>query len=372
MGELSDLGGLTIMCKLGQIAEKCQEIQASTGMLRVYYQDILTVCDQTLTVASTAEADYDVIFNGLEEIFNDPGNQTLQDRVDTTIKCRLDNITLLAHAAQGTTDGMKEGTFQTIDYQLTLRTLSDELSSSAIQNKLRGILYSEEELQHDLGGFVKIQNFLAGQNMKNQPAASISNLETLLGAVSAISSDLGSLRESIQESAQPGPELLLDMDKAVLLQDPQLTTLTLPSSDDMLDAETAGPSQNRQALLLLVRSAANISEQLTATIEVVNRHFMRSLGLTERMESAKSLSVYGLDPLAAVDFCNWLRQELKVTITTLDVSSAKTLSALSTTTTSTSDLPGTIKFLAIDLSDLRTVKPFVTAFFSQESRLDIL
>lgn len=153
-------------------------------------------------------------------------------------------------------------------------------------------------------------------------------LLTDLGAVSAISNDLSSLRESIQESAQPGPELLLDMDKAVLLQDPQLTTLTLPPSDDMLDAETAGPSQNRQALLLLVRSAADISEQLTATIEVVNRHFMRSLGLTERMESAKSLSVYGLDSLAAVDFCNWLRQELKVTITTLDVSSAKTLSAL--------------------------------------------
>lgn len=83
----------------------------------------------------------DVIFNDLEEIFNGPGNQTLQDRVDTTINCRLDNITLLAHAAQGTTDDIKEGTFQTIDYQLNLRTLSDELGSSDIQNKLRGILY---------------------------------------------------------------------------------------------------------------------------------------------------------------------------------------------------------------------------------------
>ncbi|RMZ44795.1 hypothetical protein CA14_011082 [Aspergillus flavus] len=172
------------------------------------------------------------------------------------------------------------------------------------------------------------QNFLAGQNMKNQSAASISNLETPLGAVSAISSDLRSMRESIQESAQPVPELLLDMDKAVLLQDPQLTTLTLPPSDDMLDVETAGPSQNRQALILLVRSVADPSEQPTATIEVVNRYFMHSLGLTERMESAKSLSVYGLDSLAAVGFCNWLRQELKVTITTFDVSSATTLSAL--------------------------------------------
>lgn len=82
-----------------------------------------------------------MIFNDLEEIINGPGNQTLQDRVDTTIKCRMDNITLLAHAAQGTTDGIKEGTFQTIDYQLKLRTLSDELSSPEIQNKLRGILY---------------------------------------------------------------------------------------------------------------------------------------------------------------------------------------------------------------------------------------
>ncbi|KNG81346.1 short-chain dehydrogenase [Aspergillus nomiae NRRL 13137] len=42
------------------------------------------------------------------------------------------------------------------------------------------------------------------------------------------------------------------------------------------------------------------------------------------------------------------------------------------TTTSTSQAPGVIKFLAIDLSDLRTIQPFVTAFLSQESRLDVL
>ncbi|KAE8370902.1 short-chain dehydrogenase [Aspergillus caelatus] len=42
------------------------------------------------------------------------------------------------------------------------------------------------------------------------------------------------------------------------------------------------------------------------------------------------------------------------------------------TTTSTSQAPGTIKFLAIDLSDLCTIKPFVTTFLSQESRLDVL
>ncbi|KAJ5810212.1 short-chain dehydrogenase [Penicillium pulvis] len=42
------------------------------------------------------------------------------------------------------------------------------------------------------------------------------------------------------------------------------------------------------------------------------------------------------------------------------------------TTTSTSKTPGSIKYLAIDLSDLRTIKPFVAALLSQETRLDIL
>ncbi|BCR93764.1 acyl carrier protein [Aspergillus luchuensis] len=81
-------------------------------------------------------------------------------------------------------------------------------------------------------------------------------------------------------------------------------------------------------LVLLQTTTADRSEQLAATIEVVNRHFMHSLGLAEPMEAAKPLSVYGLDSLAAVDFRNWLRQELKVVVSTLEVVGAKTLSAL--------------------------------------------
>ncbi|OJZ89332.1 hypothetical protein ASPFODRAFT_204330 [Aspergillus luchuensis CBS 106.47] len=90
-----------------------------------------------------------------------------------------------------------------------------------------------------------------------------------------------------------------------------------------------GLSQEMQTLLMLLQtSTADRSEQLEATIEVVNRHFMHSLGLAEPMEAAKPLSVYGLDSLAAVDFRNWLRQELKVVVSTLEVVGAKTLSAL--------------------------------------------
>ncbi|KAJ5100194.1 PKS-like enzyme [Penicillium angulare] len=114
----------------------------------------------------------------------------------------------------------------------------------------------------------------------------------------------------------------------LLLRDPRFTTLMQHSSDDSLDYNKGDRSEDSQALLSLIRATEDPVEQLAATIEVVNQHFMRSLGLAEPMESAKPLSAYGLDSLAAVDFRNWMRQEFKMTISTLEVVSAKTLSAL--------------------------------------------
>ncbi|KAE8148377.1 hypothetical protein BDV25DRAFT_141849 [Aspergillus avenaceus] len=217
-GGLTQLGQMSLAIYMDQIAAAVQKVQASANTLRVMYMNILTVCDKTLVVSSTVKDDYDAIFNGLEELFNDPDNQTLQKRVDTTIQTRLENITFLAHSAQGTTDGIRESTLQTIDNQLELRTLSDGLSSSAIEERLRESRYSEEDLQHDLAAVAAIQNLFSEQNMQDQSATSINNMEVLLGAVSAISSDISNLRESIQESAQPGPELLLDLDEAKLLE----------------------------------------------------------------------------------------------------------------------------------------------------------
>ncbi|KAB8076623.1 hypothetical protein BDV29DRAFT_154486 [Aspergillus leporis] len=54
--------------------------------------------------------------------------------------------------------------------------------------------------------------------MENQSAASLSNLQVLIGAVGAISNDLSNLRQSIEESAQPGPWLLLGVEKKKLLE----------------------------------------------------------------------------------------------------------------------------------------------------------
>ncbi|GLA87701.1 type I Iterative Polyketide synthase (PKS) [Aspergillus tubingensis] len=117
---------------------------------------------------------------------------------------------------------------------------------------------------------------------------------------------------------------------AMLLRDARFGALAAKEGSAATAAgKHGGLSQEMQTLLMLLQtSTADRSEQLAATIEVVNRHFMHSLGLAEPMEAAKPLSVYGLDSLAAVDFRNWLRQELEVVVSTLEVVGAKTLSAL--------------------------------------------
>ncbi|KAJ6015189.1 PKS-like enzyme, partial [Penicillium herquei] len=115
---------------------------------------------------------------------------------------------------------------------------------------------------------------------------------------------------------------------AALLHDPRFSTLATGSKGDETGAQAGDTSQDVRALLSLMHGGVDYSEQLSTTIEVVSRHFMRLLGLAEPMESAKPLAVYGLDSLAAVEFRNWMRHELKVTMSTLEVVSAKTLSSL--------------------------------------------
>ncbi|KAH7141540.1 putative polyketide synthase [Dactylonectria estremocensis] len=87
-------------------------------------------------------------------------------------------------------------------------------------------------------------------------------------------------------------------------------------------------SKEIQALLLLVKNKASISAINQATVDVAVRQFTAMLRLSEPMEPAKSLGSYGLDSLAAVEFRNWVRMELKVDVTVLEITSASSLIAL--------------------------------------------
>lgn len=84
-----------------------------------------------------------------------------------------------------------------------------------------------------------------------------------------------------------------------------------------------------QAFFILLRSGtAEKSAVVAACVNILNRHFSQSLRLNEPMEPAKSLSSYGLDSLAAVEFMNWMRMELGAEVSTLDITNASSLVAL--------------------------------------------
>ncbi|KAK0702400.1 reducing type I polyketide synthase [Lasiosphaeris hirsuta] len=85
-----------------------------------------------------------------------------------------------------------------------------------------------------------------------------------------------------------------------------------------------------QAFLLLAKSkGADPAAVVAAAIEITNKHFTKTLRLTEPIESARPLATYGLDSLAAVEIRNWVRMTLGAELTTLEIVNATSLVALS-------------------------------------------
>ncbi|KAL5456401.1 hypothetical protein PMIN06_003908 [Paraphaeosphaeria minitans] len=117
---------------------------------------------------------------------------------------------------------------------------------------------------------------------------------------------------------------------APLVADPRFRALrqTAAAAAGTHAAGGDASSQVRSLLALAASPAADRHALLAATVGVINAHFMKSLGLGEPMEPAKPLTVYGLDSLAAMEFRNWLRKELQVGLTTLEIVGAKTLNAI--------------------------------------------
>ena len=114
---------------------------------------------------------------------------------------------------------------------------------------------------------------------------------------------------------------------SLLLRDARFAGLCFGNSKTNA-ADNQESSKDVRTLFTLLKARVDGSTLLAATIELVNRQFMKVLGLTEPMEPAKGLSGYGIDSLAAVEFRNWVRVELGAEITTLEIINAKTLSML--------------------------------------------
>lgn len=96
--------------------------------------------------------------------------------------------------------------------------------------------------------------------------------------------------------------------------------------------EAAEGAKEIQVLQLLTKSSAAagavLNAAINAAINAVNKQMVVTLRLPEPMEPGKPLTSYGMDSLAAVEFRNWARSELKVELTTLEIANASSLHAL--------------------------------------------
>jgi len=200
------------------IVEKFQEIQRSSANLRIGCQRVKDVVDRTLDLASTAKQDYDIIFDDLEKLFNDPGNDSLRQQVEKTISDRLGNLDALKGVSEDAENLLRTSTSEITEIQSKLGVLSNALSSPDVEDMLADRDPTPEDVQDDLAAVSILQDIIKNQNMQDQSGPSLNNLQILLGAVDALAGDLSGLRQSIQESTQPGPGLLLNVQKAKVLE----------------------------------------------------------------------------------------------------------------------------------------------------------
>ncbi|KAI0549661.1 hypothetical protein F4679DRAFT_584376 [Xylaria curta] len=215
---LSDNGLQALYKIVWPIIEKFKEVQRSSANLRIGCQKFKDVCDRTLGIASTAKSDYDAIFNGLEKLFLDPNNTDLRQHIDITISHRLATINALKGVSEEALGLLKISAGETIEIQKKLNNLASALSSSDVYDMLASQNLTQEDVHNDLAAVSIIQNMIEEQDMEDQSRPLLGDLEILLGAVIAISGDLSGLRQSILDSTQPGPRLLLDVEGVKVLE----------------------------------------------------------------------------------------------------------------------------------------------------------
>lgn len=108
-----------------------------------------------------------------------------------------------------------------------------------------------------------------------------------------------------------------------LLRDARFAGLYLQQSGQQ--AQTHSDSKEIQAIFVLLRSKAEPAALLEVTVDVLNRYLMTSLRMPEALDVARPLSRYEIDSLAAVEFSDWLRIELGVYLSTLEIVNAPSL-----------------------------------------------
>jgi acyl carrier protein len=120
-----------------------------------------------------------------------------------------------------------------------------------------------------------------------------------------------------------GLPLPLEPDSA-LFNDARFCTLRVVH-DQSNSIDTNGSTSIATLLQQMLDANAKPSSITIEVIKLINDQMVKNLGLVEDIEPAKTWSSYGIDSLAAVDLRNWMRTQLKVDLSTLEILNAKSL-----------------------------------------------
>ena len=116
-----------------------------------------------------------------------------------------------------------------------------------------------------------------------------------------------------------------------LLSDTRFKGLCFGNANGQSHTTTGGHDNSRaavQTFLAMHKAKLDHPTLMVAGVELVNLQFTKILGMSEPVEPGKSLAVYGMDSLAAVDLRNWIRTQLGAEITTLEILNATSLLTL--------------------------------------------
>ncbi|KAI1205187.1 uncharacterized protein F4807DRAFT_471206 [Annulohypoxylon truncatum] len=191
---------------------------ASTETL-VYYRKVTDVCDYVIAAGAGARKDYDIIFDGLAELYKDPDNESLHRQIDQTIKDRVETLRIISDVASTVKTDMTSSVRTIIENQAKLGEMEKPLQdSSTISKLLRESDGDDEDYQQDMEAVQSLLKIMGDQKMEDQSGPTLSDLEKLLGGAVAILSDMTSLQEEFEEDAKPGPDLVLNLEKNNLVE----------------------------------------------------------------------------------------------------------------------------------------------------------
>jgi hypothetical protein len=99
----------------------------------------------------------DIIFDDLEKLFNDPGNDTLRQQVEKTISDRLGSLDALKGVSEDAENLLRTSTSEITEIQSKLGVLSNALSSPDVEDMLADRDPTPEDVQDDLAAVSILQ-----------------------------------------------------------------------------------------------------------------------------------------------------------------------------------------------------------------------